>query len=211
MSSIIDKKYAEQDCEYDINTRLNIKDLKITYAFKGLETYYLNCRLNPVNSSSGEPQILTIKLQTTDTIGNVIREQIIKEYKKPYGFYANTQIELTFTPKTDFSKIIFEFRNEKVDSKNSQYFMFSSIFNTQLFLVNNILNNVLNIDSAFKIGIQGPTDLIVCCNGEPIRLGQSGVFEVYKEDFIIHSIGFIPRLDSNNINSEYSFLMDYCY
>ena len=72
----------------------------------------------------------------------------------------------------------------------------------------NILNDSLKLDSIFKLGIQGPADLIACVNGEPIRIGKSGIFEIYKDDFNIYSVGFI--IDPN-VNKDKNFIMDYCY
>ena len=85
---------------------------------------------------------------------------------------------------------------------------FSESQPVELSSVVNILKTSLNLDSIFKLGIQGPTDLITCINGEPIRLGQSGIFEIYKEDFLIYSVGFIIK---SNYNKDVNFIMDYCY
>ena len=205
LSTIINKKYELGDNEYDENTQTGIKDLKITYPFKGLQTYHLKCSFNGFGDNS--PQEFTLKLKTED--GK--REQIIKTYSFSPTSYYNS-IELAFTPKTDFSKIVFELkRSTEYDFMDGspREMTFYSGQNLKLFEVKNILKTSLNLDSILKIGIQGPTDLIVCVNGEPIRLGQSGIFEIYKEDFIIYSIGFI--IDEADTRRDVSFIMDYCY
>lgn len=204
LSSIINKKYILNDHEYDENTQMGTKDLKITYAFKGLETYYLKCYFN--GFGDGIPQEFTIRLKSED--GK--REQIIKTYSFTPTNYYNS-IEIAFTPKTDFSKIVFELkRSTEYDFMDGvpREMTFSESQPVELSSVVNILKTSLNLDSIFKLGIQGPTDLITCINGEPIRLGQSGIFEIYKEDFLIHSVGFIIK---SNYNKDVNFIMDYCY
>lgn len=207
LSSIINKKYELSDNEYDINTQTGIKDLKITYPFKGLQTYHLTCSFNVFGANI--PQEFTIKLKTEDNK----REQIIKTYIfEPNSYSESNSIELAFTPKTDFSKIVFELkRSTEYDFMDGspREMTFYSKDNVKLSEIVNILKVSLNLDSIFKLGVQGPTDLVVCVNGEPIRLGQSGIFEIYKEDFIIYSVGFV--IDTEDLLRDVSFIMDYCY
>lgn len=205
LSTIIDEVYPLNRHEYDENTQTKTKDLKITYNFKGLTTYYLKCAFNGFGRDI--PQEFTIKLKTED--GK--REQIIKTFSFTGTDYSNS-IEVAFTPKTDFSKIVFELKRETLydfSGKGPREMTFSQSTNVSLSSVANILGNTfLNIDSIFKLGVQGPADLIICINGEPIRLGPSGVFEVHKEDFTIYSVGFIVK---PTISKTVNFIMDYCY
>ena len=200
LSTIINKTYTLNEHEYDLNEQMGTKDLKITYAFKGLQTYYLKCNF----TGFGEiPQEFTVKLKTDDNK----REQIIKTFNFTSKNSYNS-IEIAFTPKTDFSKIVFELkRSTEYDfidgSPREMTFYDKSIVN--LSSVINILKTALGLDSLVKLGVQGSTDLIVCINGEPIRLGKSGMFEIYKEDFNIYSVGFITSAKDVN------FIMDYCY
>ena len=207
LSTIIDEVYPLNRHEYDENTQTKTKDLKISYNFKGLTTYHLKCAFNGFGTDI--PQEFTIKLKTED--GK--REQIIKTFSFSGTKYSNS-IEVAFTPKTDFSKIVFELKRETLydfSGNGPREMTFSQSNNVSLSSVANILGNAfLNIDSIFKLGIQGPTDLIICINGEPIRLGPSGVFEVHKEDFVIYAVGFI--INKNSRSSEaMNFIMDYCY
>jgi hypothetical protein len=72
--------------------------------------------------------------------------------------------------------------------------------------------NILDIDSLkginefAKIGVQGPTGLLMCINGEEIRVGPSGLYEI-KNGYKVNFIGFI-------ITEEFAdeqFLLDYQY
>ena len=63
-----------------------------------------------------------------------------------------------------------------------------------------------------KIGIQGPPGLLMCINGEPIRIGPSGIYQIrngYKVDFL----GFVRR-NSQQSDGTYgvdNFIIDYQY
>ena len=119
-------------------------------------------------------------------------------------------IMLTFTPKTSFDKIVFELKRDIGDADSLARKLIIPINKkVQLAIVNNILDSFTNIQSIFKIGIQGSSKLIVCINGEPIRLGVSETFEIHKDDFKIYSVGFIPPAASRT--NPVHFIMDYCY
>ena len=203
LKSEINKKFTSNDLEYDVNSTMGTKDLKITFSFAGLTTYYLSCAL--IGFGYNTPTSITVKLVTEDTVDNK-REQVVKTYTDLKSSFYN--IEFAFTPKTAFSKIVFELHRTTKDdfSGSPRVLVFRESQNVVLSSVNNILAQN-NVDSAFKLGIQGSPSLITCINGEPIRLGQSGVFEIYREDFDIYSVGFIIKPEDENKN----FIMDYCY
>ena len=46
LKSEINKKFTSNDLEYDVNSTMGTKDLKITFPFAGLTTYYLSCNRN---------------------------------------------------------------------------------------------------------------------------------------------------------------------
>ena len=201
----INKKYESTDHEYDENLQMGTKDLKITHAFKGLQTYYFKCSFKDFGENI--PQTFTIKLKTED--GK--REQIIKTYELGSGNYYHS-VEFAFTPKTDFSKIVFELaRSQQYDFMEGEPRKMAFYNGSRVVLASvfNILESLLELNSIFKLGIQGPTDLIVCVNGEPIRIGKSGIFEIFKDDFNIYSVGFI--INPNDTNKDKNFIMDYCY
>lgn len=194
----INKKYSSEECEYEVDTY----DLKLVFPFQGLQTYYLKCSLNYENIDTSKDTELVVKLKTESEDKTKIREQIITTYTVKNTKTQN--IEFAFTPRTDFVKIVFELRRTKENLEKEILFLGTQA--VELFLVNNILQQELGLDSVMKLGIQGPSDLIVCINGEPIRLGASGMFELYYDDFNIFSVGFII-----NANKSKNFIMDYCY
>ena len=60
-----------------------------------------------------------------------------------------------------------------------------------------------NLTYLKKIGVQGPPSLLMCINGEEIRIGKSGIYQLYNESIRITSINFVP-------NDAY-FIMDFEY
>lgn len=193
---------------YDYNQQTQVYDLKIDFDFQGLQTYYLVCPF--LGFGKGITQEFVVKLKSNDTN----REQIIKTYNMGDRTSETSigTIMLAFTPKTRFHKIVFELKRGKdpTDEESlTRKLVIPSNRAVKLATVNNILTNLSNIDSIFKVGIQGPSDLIVCINGEPIRLGVSEMFEIHKDDFKIYSIGFIPPTATKT--NPVHFIMDYCY
>ncbi len=83
---------------------------------------------------------------------------------------------------------------------------------------NSYVNNGIKInvpETLTKIGIQGPPGLLMCINGEAIRIGPSGIYEInngYKVTFL----GFIvresrQRKDRDGVPDYDYFIMDYQY
>ena len=71
-----------------------------------------------------------------------------------------------------------------------------------------IKNIVKDINKIVKIGVQGPPSLLMCINGEQIRIGKTGIFEINEDNVSISFVGFIPKIKNNVL--EY-FIMDYEY
>lgn len=63
------------------------------------------------------------------------------------------------------------------------------------------LNNFFSDITATKIGVQSRPGLLMCINGEPIRIGRSGVYEINNG----YPVQFF------NIPSNDSFILDYAY
>jgi hypothetical protein len=62
-----------------------------------------------------------------------------------------------------------------------------------------------------KIGIQGPPGMLMCINGEPIRIGPSGIYEI-KNGYKINFLSFIRKESYENGAQQLdSFIVDYQY
>ena len=64
-----------------------------------------------------------------------------------------------------------------------------------------------------KIGIQGPSGMLCCINGEGIRIGPSGIYELKNSNYNINFLSVIPRISSDiygNLGYD-NFIIDYQY
>ena len=174
--------------------------------FTGLETFYMQVSLASLGKNV--KQLFTIKLKNE----NSDRVQIIKTFDLDNGEAEENSehiIEFVFTPKTNFTHMIFELQRTVEDDynqENPRKMSFTKL--PSLLSVKNVLIEILGENPVIKkLGIQGPTDLIFYVNGEPMILGQSQMFEIYRPDFNIYSVGFVISETASNINH----IMDYCY
>lgn len=74
----------------------------------------------------------------------------------------------------------------------------------KIYRIENILN-LISIASLVRLGIQAVPGQMFCINGEGLRVGPNGLYELNHSDIIIDFVGFIPT--SNNDN----FILDYQY
>lgn len=146
-------------------------------------SYYINFNLKSnVNST------ISIYLQKEENNDS----QLVKTFE----VIANVQniLSTVITPNTNYTKIVIQGTN----GANL------TITINQLQIVRNILND-LSISSLAKIGIQGPSGLTMCINGEEIKVGRFGIYEMIK-NIKIEYIGFIIQQ-----NDDTFFIMDYQY
>lgn len=73
--------------------------------------------------------------------------------------------------------------------------------------------SLFKTSSLTKIGIQGPTGMLMCINGEAIRIGPSGIYEI-KDGYKINFFSVIPKqsysVDTNGYVAD-DFIVDYQY
>lgn len=146
-------------------------------------SYYINLNLRSnVNST------ISIYLQK--------EENNDSQLVKTFDVSANIQSVLSaiITPNTNYTKIVIQGTNGATLTIAINY----------LQTVKNILND-LDISSLAKVGIQGPSGLTMCINGEEIKVGRFGIYEMIK-NIKVEYIGFIIQQ-----NDDTFFIMDYQY
>lgn len=150
-----------------------------------------------------------------DTTGT---EQFLKSITLPVEEEAKVaNIELIFTPNITFSKIIIRMDRNAIDfglsytENNITYTGRKFILgeneenDSEDFKVYSITNKKPESVKSFnKIGVQGPPGLLMCINGQEIRVGPSGIYET-RNGYKINFIGFIVKDDRDN------FILDYQY
>lgn len=124
--------------------------------------------------------------------------------------------ELSFVAEQDFQYILFSITRTSEDNKNlNSQGTYGSLFDTfvveSLYQIPNTINILKAIDSnAYgqmenikKLGIQAPTGFQFNIDGQNIKVGNSGIYQI-NNGYIIKEIYFLPD------SSDY-FIMDFEY
>ena len=121
-------------------------------------------------------------------------------------------IELIISPNGLYNQIVFELQRTSDDysDKNSDG-TYGKKLNIEISNLDNIHNILTDIGHSplVKIGVQGPQGLLMCINGEEIRVGRSGIYEI-TNGYKINFIGFIKSAPYTPGGTDY-FIMDYQY
>ena len=139
---------------------------------------------------------------------NIIVDPIIIESDtEQYRYF-----EFIFTPNKTYSYLAFVLTRITYDyTEGGRSVSAEDIFikgdSGDLAIINNILPNSHNIVD--QIGIQTRPGTLLCINGEDIRVGRSGTYEI-NNGLKINFVGIVSPNgnDSSNINN---FILDYAY
>lgn len=182
-------------------------------------SYYLRFQVkkrSPVSMGSmndNGDQDIYLKLQHSDNSNT--NEQILKKYfisakEDPNKNEDEYEIfEIVFTPNTEYDQITWELHRVGIDyaidqtDDDNTYGRLAEINDIKLFKIKNKKDN--NAQELTKIGIQGPPSLLMCINGQQIRLGRNGIYEI-NNGIPINFVGFVPYNHQNK-----NFFMDYEY
>lgn len=177
-------------------------------------SYYLKFE---VTQLPGSVQDFSIKLQSDEvTVDNI---QTIKSFTVKQGI-DKTTFELIFTPNSSYNQIIFELKRLALDfyqdNKDGTSGRIMQINILEFERVTNVISSYLaktyaGLTTLKKIGIQGPPGLLFCIDGEEIRVGRSGIYELYNDDIEISYIGFIIKDSLYTQDGKDFFIMDFKY
>ena len=157
-------------------------------------------------------QSINIKLiNTKATTDNM---QLIKNIKINRGKDTDYSVfEIVISPSDNhvFDRIYFELNRELIDYNthiaDDIYGRTLSIEIERLDEIYNVidfLENSIDTDTLKQIGVQGPPGLLMSINGEEIRIGRSGLYEI-NNGVSVSFIGFIIE------QNEKYFVLDYQY
>lgn len=205
-------QYVQPGDTNDSGIKSSIKDECIYVILSKSKSYYFHGQIKRTSTV----QNFNIKLVKKD---DASKSQFVK--KITVAALAGSvsewaDIEFIFTPAADFDAIVFELART-VDSVTPiiVYQELSSI------------GNILGGDIAVKIGVQSKPGLLMCINGQEIRIGRSGIYElrngiVKGTQFSVVSPAideFYPELINESVclfsNNKYRsitpFTLDYIY
>lgn len=176
--------------------------------------YYLKFEVKQLPDSVQE---FTIKLQSDEV--NIDNIQSVRTFTVKQGV-GTTAFELIFNPNSNYNHVVFELRRlaldfyiDNGDSTNGR------IMNIKILQFDRIINVVstylakkyAGLVNLKKIGIQGPPGLLFYIDGEEMRIGRRGIYELYNEDISISYIGFIIKDSLFTQDGKDFFIMDFNY
>lgn len=174
------------------------------------KSYFIRFKIYKRTDSA---QSLTVRLcNTQKDIDNI---QTIKSIKVEQGEETDySTFELIISPNNIYHELQFVLSRDALDYEiygedgsvtgriiKIEIENFSIVYDIMDFLKSSIENK----GRLKQIGVQGPTGLLMCINGEAIRIGRTGIYEI-KNGISVNSIGFVIEPDDNKI-----FILDYQY
>lgn len=158
-------------------------------------------------------QIITVRLvNTTKTKDNVQTIETIEVEAGDITDYSTFEFILSPNDNHTYNQIYFELNRELIDyntqNQDGTYGRKMHIVVERLDEIYNVINflqtSIDNKGVLKQIGVQGPPGLLMSINGEAIRIGRSGLYEI-NNGINTTFIGFIVEAD------EKYFILDYQY
>lgn len=178
-----------------------------------LNSYYLKFE---VAQRIDSPQDFSIVLYNDNLEGDnslSVRTLSVKQGNE------STIFELIFTPNNNYNKIVFELKRLALDftlvnpDGKSGRIMDIKILN--LYIVNNVMDYLSStfdgLTKLKKIGIQAQPGFLFVLNGEEIRVGRTGIYELYNNNITVSYIGFIIKDSAFTQDGKEFFIMDFKY
>lgn len=175
-----------------------------------LHSFYLEYSVNaPTFGNASLTQTITIKLKNDNS-------ETVQTVKTNVNRGSGTVL---ITPIGTFKYIVFELERvttdyTEVNPNTGHHGRQMNITISKFGLVKNILTDFLNLQQPLtKIGVQGPKGLVMCINGEEIRIGNSGIYEI-DNGMKINYFGVILANDYTSMGFEDKwqyFILDYQY
>ena len=161
----------------------------------------------------------TLVLQERDE-SQVYNEQFLKTFYLPKlqnneDINDSLVVEVVFNPLVNFNYLTLKLNrtaedfNIKNDDKSAGRFFEVVEEECNCYQIENVISSIAGVNEFIKIGVQGPSGFLMCINGEEIRIGPSGIYQI-KNGYKINFIGFIITAADNNSSNNY-FILDYQY
>lgn len=185
-----------------------------TNVVNSLYSYYLKFEVEQFIDSTQE---FTLKLKSDEV--NINYHQNIKNFVVKQGTDV-TSFELIFNPNSNYNQIVFELKRLALDfNMDNGNNMNGRIMKIKILKFDRIINvissylakNYDGLKTLKKIGIQGPPGLLFCIDGEEIRIGRSGIYELYNENVAVSYIGFVIKDSLFTQDGKDFFIMDFKY
>ena len=149
---------------------------------------------------------------------NSTDSQTIEDYTVPAGT-GSTTFDIVFTPNSTYNLIVFVLARTTEDYniiENSQHgrIMDITVNENNIYLMTNIIDTLAStygLTELIRIGVQGPTGLMMSINGEQIKVGKTGIYELNDVNIKITYLGFALKENVLNIDGYDNFILDFEY
>lgn len=178
--------------------------------------YFVVLNIQKLNT----PQNIKAYLYSSTDSG--VSKQYIETYKIPAGsgdtaIVEYVRIQMVLAPNRNYNSILLELqRTDEYDySKMAEEEYRRTVTLTgdiKIYTITNLLNeqDFLSGKTLKQIGVQAPAGLLMCINGEGIRVGPSGLYEI-KEEYRFNFLGFVAGQTPTGIDGRNVFILDYLY
>lgn len=187
--------------------------LKGSNRISSLYSYYLKFTITQRTDSR---QDFTIKVMNSELVED--NAQSIRELSVQQGT-ESTSFEVIFSPNAVYDEIVFELSRLSLDfyidngDNTSGRIMDITIdaFEQLRNVVDDLSSLYTDLTFLTKIGVQGPPGMLMAINGEEIRIGRSGIYELYNDNIDITSIGFVVKDSTLTQDGKDFFILDFKY
>ena len=174
-----------------------------------IKSYYMQIKVFKEEESE---QLLTIKLVNTDKTKD--NEQTLETITIEQGKKNDFAIfEIVIPPNQSYNQIQFvlnrvliDYNNENEDGTYGRKVNMEILKLKEIYNVIDFLNPAIENTGRLKqIGVQSAPGLLMSIDGEAVRVGRSGIYEI-NNGISVSFIGFIIEPDDNKY-----FILDYQY
>lgn len=174
-----------------------------------IKSYYMQIKVFKEEESE---QLLTIKLVNTNKTKD--NEQTLETITIEQGKKNNfATFEIIIPPNQSYNQIQFilnrisiDYNNENEDGTYGRKINMEILKLKEIYNVINFLNPAIENTGRLKqIGVQSAPGLLMSIEGEAIRVGRSGIYEI-NNGISVSFIGFVVEPDDNKY-----FILDYQY
>ena len=187
------------------------KSFLINNSFNFQNNYYVKLQIKRTLVYDQNFQII-LKNDNETTAQQFIKNFFVPKLEEDEEINKTVVVELVFNPIVNFDRLILKLTritNDYTLANDTNGWMgrVIELGDCVCYTINNLLKlSFFNgISELTKIGIQGSSGLLMCINGEEIRVGPSGIYQI-KNGYKITFIGFVLIDGSNDY-----FLLDYQY
>lgn len=204
-------EYTEQNYQRKTGTVVQKKFVDnmmvISTPMDNTKSYYLQVTINKI--SSQQYFSLLLKKSTNDNIS-----QTIDTFSVSSGSSGTETFEFVITPNIDYDQIVFYLARTNTDyqlkNDDNTYGRKSTVQILSFGQIKDLLTTPINHTPLVKIGVQGPTGMLMVINGEPIRIGPSGIYEI-NNGYKIKTFGVIVKDNNLSTDGKEYFILDYQY